>query len=118
MNISIFRRRFTNWGWDGSLFINGIFFCGTLENCRSRLAQGTYKIALLPVYNQGKGSYSIMPVILKETSRIPKSVIRKPVIMPGNGPYTLNMAVSSSVSLRLQVLWLIPNNATWFSVRR
>ena len=53
MNISIFRRRFTKWGWDGSLFINGIFFCGTLENCRSRLAQGTYKIALLPVYNQG-----------------------------------------------------------------
>ena len=89
MNITIFRRRFTKWGWDGSLFINGIFFCGTLENCWSRLAQGTYKIALLPVYNQGKGSYSIMPVILKETSRIPKSVIRKPVIMPGNGPYTL-----------------------------
>lgn len=25
MNISIFRRRFTKWGWDGSLFINGIF---------------------------------------------------------------------------------------------
>ena len=47
MNISIFRRRFTKWGWDGSLFINGNFFCGTLENCRSRLAQGTYKIALL-----------------------------------------------------------------------
>ncbi len=116
MNISIFRRRFTKWGWDGSLFINGIFFCGTLENSWSRLAQGTYKIALLPVYNQGKGSYSIMPVILKETSRIPKSVIRKPVIMSGNGPYTLKYG--SIIIGKSQITGLVAHSEQCYMVFR
>ena len=34
MHICIFRRRFTPWGVDGTMVINGKFFCGTLERPR------------------------------------------------------------------------------------
>ena len=78
MNISIFRRRFTKWGWDGSLFINGIFFCGTLENCWSR--------------------------------------IRKPVIMPGNGPYTLKYG--SIIIGKSQITGLVAHSEQCYMVFR
>ena len=32
MHITIFRRRFTPWGVDGTMVIDGFFFCGTVEN--------------------------------------------------------------------------------------
>ena len=93
MHICIFRRRFTPWGVDGTMVINGKFFCGTLERPQSYLKADAYRLALVPVSNpkflRDDEKSRIMPVILKENGRVPKSVIRKPFFVPGNGPYKL-----------------------------
>ena len=47
MHICIFRRRFTPWGVDGTMVINGKFFCGTLERPQSYLKADAYRLALL-----------------------------------------------------------------------
>ena len=49
MNITIFRRRFTPWGVDGTLVINGVFFTGTVEHPKKFLPAGRYKIAPVPI---------------------------------------------------------------------
>ena len=51
MHICIFRRRFTPWGVDGTMVINGKFFCGTLERPQSYLKADAYRLALVPVSN-------------------------------------------------------------------
>ncbi len=93
MHICIFRRRFTPWGVDGTMVINGKFFCGTLERPQGYLKADAYRLALVPVSNpkflRDDEKSRIMPVILKENGRVPKSVIRKPFFVPGNGPYKL-----------------------------
>ena len=45
MHITIFRRRFTPWGVDGTLVINGVYFTGTVEHPKKFLRAGRYKIA-------------------------------------------------------------------------
>lgn len=57
-----------------------------------------------------------MPVILKETSRLPKSVIRKPVIMPGNGPYTLKYG--SIIIGKSQITGLVAHSEQCYMVFR
>lgn len=54
MNITIFRRRFTPWGVDGTLAINGVFFTGTVEHPKKFLSAGRYKIAPVPIRLQKK----------------------------------------------------------------
>ena len=49
MNITIFRRRFTPWGVDGTLVINGVYFTGTVEHPKKFLPAGRYKIAPVPI---------------------------------------------------------------------
>ena len=93
MHIIIFRRRFTPWGVDGTMVINGKFFCGTLERPEHYLPEGAYRPAFVEVTNpkflREDEKSRIMPVILKENGRTPKSVVRKPFFVPGNGPYKL-----------------------------
>ena len=93
MHIIIFRRRFTPWGVDGTMVINGKFFCGTLEHPEHYLPEGAYRPAFVEVTNpkflREDEKSRLMPVILKENGRTPKSVIRKPFFVPGNGPYKL-----------------------------
>ena len=62
MHITIFRRRFTPWGVDGTLVINGVFFSGTVEHPKKFMAAGRYKIALVPIRFQKK-----IEVEIKET---------------------------------------------------
>lgn len=62
MNIVIFRRRFTPWGVDGTLVINGVFFSGTVEHPKKFMAAGRYKIAPVPIRFQKK-----IEVEIKET---------------------------------------------------
>ena len=62
MNITIFRRRFTPWGVDGTLVINGVFFTGTVEHPKKFLPAGRYKIAPVPIKFQKK-----IEVEVKET---------------------------------------------------
>ena len=54
MNITIFRRRFTPWGVDGTLAIIGVFFTGTVEHPKKFLSAGRYKIAPVPIRLQKK----------------------------------------------------------------
>ncbi len=54
MNITLFRRRFTPWGVDGTLAINGVFFTGTVEHPKKFLSAGRYKIAPVPIRLQKK----------------------------------------------------------------
>ena len=93
MHICIFRRRFTPWGVDGTMVINGKFFCGTLERPKGYLKADAYRLALVPVSNpkflRDDEKSRIMPVILKENGRVPKTILRKPFLVPGNGPYKL-----------------------------
>ena len=49
MEITIFRRRFTPWGVDGTLAINGVYFTGTVEHPKKFLPEGSYKIAPVPI---------------------------------------------------------------------
>ena len=62
MDIVIFRRRFTPWGVDGTLVINGVFFSGTVEHPKKFMAAGRYKIAPVPIRFQKK-----IEVEIKET---------------------------------------------------
>ena len=62
MNITIFRRRFTPWGVDGTLVINGVYFTGTVEHPKKFLPAGRYKIAPVPIKFQKK-----IEVEVKET---------------------------------------------------
>ncbi len=62
MHITIFRRRFTPWGVDGTLVINGVFFSGTVEHPKKFMAAGRYKIAPVPIRFQKK-----IEVEIKET---------------------------------------------------
>ena len=91
MHITIFRRRFTPWGVDGTMVIDGFFFCGTVEHPKKFLPAGHYKIVLVPIrFQQGKEEFRTMPTILPVKDRVPKkSVLRKPYLKPGFGPFTL-----------------------------
>lgn len=62
MHITIFRRRFTPWGVDGTMVINGVFFTGTVEHPKKFLSAGRYKIAPVPIRFQKK-----IEVEVKET---------------------------------------------------
>ena len=62
MHITIFRRRFTPWGVDGTLVINGVFFSGTVEHPKKYMAAGRYKVAPVPIRFQKK-----IEVEIKET---------------------------------------------------
>jgi len=62
MNITIFRRRFTPWGVDGTMVINGVYFTGTVEHPKKFLPAGHYKIAPVPIKFQKK-----VEVEVKET---------------------------------------------------
>ena len=77
------------------MVINGKFFCGTLERPQSYLKADAYRLALVPVSNpkflRDDEKSRIMPVILKENGRVPKSVIRKPFFVPGNGHLQINV---------------------------
>ena len=88
MNITIFRRRFTPWGVDGTLVINGVFFTGTVEHPKKFLSAGRYKIAPVPI--KIVEEVRTMPTILQEKGRVSKKpVIRKPYLKPGFGPFAL-----------------------------
>lgn len=54
MEITIFRRRFTPWGVDGTLAINGVYFTGTVEHPKKFLSAGRYKITPVPIRLQKK----------------------------------------------------------------
>lgn len=62
MNIVIFRRRFTPWGVDGTLVINGVYFSDTVEHPKKYMAAGRYKVAPVPIRFQKK-----IEVEIKET---------------------------------------------------
>ena len=86
MNITIFRRRFTPWGVDGTLVINGVYFTGTVEHPKKFLPAGRYKIAPVPI--KIVEEVRTMPTILQEKGRVSKKpVIRKPYLKPGFGPF-------------------------------
>ena len=88
MNITIFRRRFTPWGVDGTLVINGVYFTGTVEHPKKFLPAGRYKIAPVPI--KIVEEVKTMPTILQEKDRVSKKpVIRKPYLKPGFGPFAL-----------------------------
>ena len=91
MHITIFRRRFTPWGVDGTIVIDGFFFCGTVEHPKKFLPAGSYMIAPVPIrFQQGKEEFRTMPTILPVKGRVSKkSVLRKPYLKPGFGPFTL-----------------------------
>ena len=91
MNISIFRRRFTPWGVDGTMVIDGFFFCGTVEHPKKFLPAGSYMIAPVPIrFQQGIEKIRTMPTILETKDRVPKKpVLRKPYLKPGFGPFAL-----------------------------
>ena len=88
MNITIFRRRFTPWGVDGTLVINGVYFTGTVEHPKKFLPAGRYKIAPVPI--KIVEEVRTMPTILQEKGRVSKKpVLRKPFLKPGFGPFAL-----------------------------
>ena len=109
MNITIFRRRFTPWGVDGTLVINGVIVSGTVEHPQNYLSAGDYVISPVPIKFKKKieveykkkhhkkekefkteivEEYKIMPLILKDySSSYPKS--RTPYITAGLGPLAL-----------------------------
>ena len=117
MHICIFRRRFTPWGVDGTMVINGKFFCGTLERPKGYLKADAYRLALVPVTNpkflRDDEKSRIMPVILKENGRVQKSVIRKPFFVPGNGPYKL--MYGSIILGRSYISGLVLHSEEYFS---
>ena len=106
MNITIFRRRFTPWGVDGTMVINGVIVSGTVEHPYNYLSAGDYVISPVPIKFKKKieveykkkhhkkekefkteivEEYKIMPLILKDySSSYPKS--RTPYITAGLGP--------------------------------
>lgn len=109
MYITIFRRRFTPWGVDGTMVINGVIICGTVEHPKNYLSAGDYVISPVPIKFKKKieveykkkhhkkekefkteivEEYKIMPLILKDySSSYPKS--RTPYITAGLGPLAL-----------------------------
>lgn len=109
MYIHIFRRRFTPWGVDGTMVINGVIICGTVEHPNNYLPAGDYLIIPLPLKFKKKievdvkkkhhkkekefkteivEEYKTMPLILKDySSSYPVS--RKPYITAGVGPLAL-----------------------------
>ena len=109
MYIHIFRRRFTPWGVDGTMVINGVIICGTVEHPNNYLHAGDYLIIPEPIKFKKKigveykkkhhkkekefkteivEEYKIMPLILKDySSSYPKS--RTPYITAGLGPLAL-----------------------------
>ena len=108
MYIHIFRRRFTPWGVDGTMVINGVIICGTVEHPNNYLHAGDYLIIPEPIKFKKIGveykkkhhkkekefkteiveEYKTMPLILKDySSSYPVS--RKPYITAGVGPLAL-----------------------------
>ena len=109
MNITIFRRRFTPWGVDGTMVINGVIVSGTVEHPYNYLSAGDYVISPVPIKFKKKieveykkkhhkkekefkteivEEHKIMPLILKDySSSYPKS--RTPYITAGLGPLAL-----------------------------
>ena len=109
MHITIFRRRFTPWGVDGTMVINGVIISGTLEHPNNYLPAGDYLIIPLPLKFKKKievdvkkkhhkkekefkteivEEYKTMPVIHKENHGI-FPVAGKPYITAGLGPLAL-----------------------------
>ena len=98
MHITIFRRRFTPWGVDGTMVINGVIICGTVEHPINYLPVGDYLIIPLPLKFKKKieeefkteigEEYKTMPVIHKENHGI-FPVAGKPYITAGLGPLAL-----------------------------
>ena len=68
MEITIFRRRFTPWGVDGTMAINGVYFTGTVEHPKKFLPAGTYQIAPVPIRFQQE-----IEVEVKETEEEKKN---------------------------------------------
>ena len=99
------------------MVINGKFFCGTLERPKGYLKADAYRLALVPVTNpkflRDDEKSRIMPVILKENGRVPKSVIRKPFFVPGNGPYKL--MYGSIILGRSYISGLVLHSEEYFS---
>ena len=109
MHITIFRRRFTPWGVDGTMVINGVIVSGTVEHPYNYLSAGDYVISPVPIKFKKKieveykkkhhkkekefkteivEEYKTMPLILKDySSSYPKS--RTPYITAGLGPLAL-----------------------------
>lgn len=118
MNITIFRRRFTPWGVDGTMVINGVIVSGTVEHPYNYLSAGDYVISPVPIKFKKKieveykkkhhkkekefkteivEEYKIMPLILKDySSSYPKS--RTPYITAGLGPLALKLMGKSLMS--------------------
>ena len=73
------------------MVIDGFFFCGTVEHPKKFLPAGSYMIAPVPIrFQQGKEEFRTMPTILPVKGRVSKtSVLRKPYLKPGFGPFTL-----------------------------
>ena len=109
MHITIFRRRFTPWGVDGTMVINGVIVSGTVEHPYNYLPAGDYLILPLPLKFKKKievdvkkkhhkkekefkteivEEYKTMPVIHKENHGI-FPVAGKPYITAGLGPLAL-----------------------------
>lgn len=108
MYIHIFRRRFTPWGVDGTMVINGVIICGTVEHPKNYLHAGDYLIIPEPIKFKKIGveykkkhhkkekefkteiveEYKTMPLILKDYSSL-YPVSRKPYITAGVGPLAL-----------------------------
>ena len=109
MHITIFRRRFTPWGVDGTMVINGVIICGTVEHPINYLPAGDYLIIPLPLKFKKKievdvkkkhhkkekefkteivEEYKTMPVIHKGKHKI-FPVAGKPYITAGLGPLAL-----------------------------
>ena len=112
MYIHIFRRRFTPWGVDGTMVINGVIICGTVEHPKNYLPAGDYLIIPEPVKFKKKigveykkkhhkkenefktkivEEYKTMPLILKDYFDT-YPVSRKPYITAGVGPLALKHA--------------------------
>lgn len=109
MYITIFRRRFTPWGVDGTMVINGVIICGTVEHPKNYLPAGDYEITPIPIKFKKKieveykkkhhkkekefkteivEEYKTMPLIFKPHS-LSYPVSRKPYITAGLGPFAL-----------------------------
>ena len=55
MYIHIFRRRFTPWGVDGTMVINGVIICGTVEHPKNYLHAGDYYTRTYQVQEEDRG---------------------------------------------------------------
>lgn len=66
MNITIFRRRFTPWGVDGTMVINGVIVSGTVEHPQNYLSAGDYVISPVPIKFKKKIEVEYKKSIIKK----------------------------------------------------